>query len=263
MVRFTVAFGGSVAGRWLPGAHGGLSNERRLDPERFPQAIHVDGRDGGAVGGHRAQPRAGAGRAQQQAEPRRDRHRRHGRLEPQGLRRREHRRPVRRGPCLRREDHRALPERQGLSRLQGDAREGEGHRRRDHRDAGPHARRDHDGRAAGRQARVLPEAADPHRARGAHDHRGGPPIQGRHADGQPGPVLPVDAAAEGMARRRGDRQRDRGPRLDGPAGRRRSVVRLRGPGQAEGHAAGAEGRSTGSGGSGRWRSGRTIPPITR
>ena len=62
-----------------------------------------------------------------------------------------------------RQGHRGLPESQVLPRLPRDARQGEGHRRRDHRDAGPHARRDHVP-DAGRQARVLREAADAHRS---------------------------------------------------------------------------------------------------
>ena len=70
-------------------------------------------------------------------------------------------------------------------------------------------------------------------------HRGRAPLQGRDADGQPGAVLRVDARAEGVAGRWGDRQRDRGPRVDGPASRRRPVVRLRGGGTADRHAAGA------------------------
>ena len=37
--------------------HGGLPYARRLAPDRFPQAVHVDGRDGRAVGRHRAEPR--------------------------------------------------------------------------------------------------------------------------------------------------------------------------------------------------------------
>ena len=59
-----------------------------------------------------------------------------------------------------------------------------------------------------RQTRVLPEAADAHRGRGARDRRGGSEVQGRHADGQPGPLLRVDAPAEGMAGRWRHRQRD-------------------------------------------------------
>ena len=97
------------------------------------------------------------------------------------------------------QDEGALPEGDVLHRLPRDAREGEGHRRRDHRDAGPHARHDHDGRVAGRQARVLPEAIDAHRLRGACHHGGRATLQGRDADGQPGAVVRVDARAEGVA----------------------------------------------------------------
>ncbi len=86
---------------------------------------------------------------------------------------------------------------------------------------------------------VPPEAPDPHRVRGACDHRGRAPLQGRHADGQPGTFLRVDATAEGVAGRRGDRRRDGGPRVDGPASRGRPVVGLRGDGTADRHAAGA------------------------
>ena len=70
-------------------------------------------------------------------------------------------------------------------------------------------------------------------------------------------------AAEGVARRRGDRQRDRGPRVDGPAGRRRPVVRLRGRWRGRPTRRRCPRRSTGTSGSGPWRSGRTTPRITR
>ena len=69
----------------------------------------------------------------------------------------------------------AVPASQVLRRLPRDARQAEGHRRRGGRHARPHARGDLDGRHAGRQARLLPEAADARRLRGPH---AGPGRQG-------------------------------------------------------------------------------------
>ena len=51
------------------------------------------------------------------------------------------------------------------------------------------------------------------------------------ADGQPGPLVRGDARAQGVARRRRHRQRQRGPRLDRPARGRRPLVGLRPDGQ--------------------------------
>ena len=48
------------------------------------------------------------------------------------------------------------------------------------------------------QARLLPEAADPHHLRGSEGHRSGSPVQGRDADGQPGALLRGDPAAQGV-----------------------------------------------------------------
>ena len=118
MVRFTVAFGGAVAGRVAarcPRRTLEMSDDstRTVSRRQFTSTAAMAALSAAIVPSRVL----GAGRAQQQAESRRHRHRRHGRLEPQGLRRREHRRPVRRGQGLRRQDHRALPERQGLPRL--------------------------------------------------------------------------------------------------------------------------------------------------
>ena len=150
-------------------------HERRHDPHPVPKAVRLDGRAGRALRRDRPPPGAGRGGcAQQEAEHRRDRRRRHGGREPEGLREREHRRPLRRRPAAtRRRPSRSTRRRSVLHRLPGDAREAEGHRRGGDRDAGPHARGDHHGRHAGRQARLLPEAADPHGLRGPQDHRGG------------------------------------------------------------------------------------------
>ena len=214
-------------------------HERQLETDRVPPALRHDVRPGRGFGRHPPRPGAGGAGAEQQAEHRRDRGRRHGDRQPEVLRGREHRRPVRRRQRLLGEDRRAFPEGQVLQGLPGDARQGEGHRRGDHRDAGSHPRRHHDGGPGGRQARVLPEAADAHGGRGPQDHRGGAPGRRRHPDGQPGPLLRVDARAQGVARRRRHRRRHRGPRLDRPPGGRRPVVGLRPDGPAEGHAAGA------------------------
>ena len=151
-----------------------------------------------------------------------------------------------------------------VHRLPRDAREGEGHRRGHHRDAGPHARhRSRWPRCRPASTCYCQKPLTHTVVRGAHDRRGGPPVQGRDADGQPGALLRVDAAAEGVARRRGDRQRHRGPRVDGPAGRRRPVVRLRGAGAADRHAAGARDARLGEVARAGRVPARTTPPITR
>ena len=67
----------------------------------------------------------------------------------------------------------AISQGQGLRRLPRDARPAEGHRRRGRGHARPHPRGDLDGRDEGRQARLLPEAADARRLRIAHDGPGG------------------------------------------------------------------------------------------
>ena len=110
---------------------------------------------------------------------------------------------------------------------------------------------------AGRQARLLREAADAHRPRGADDAEPRRAYKVVTQMGNQGHSTEYRRLLKEVARRRGDRQRDRGPRLDGPAGggdpwrlRRRPAGR---------DAAGARRRSTGTCGSGRWRSGRTIP----
>ena len=81
---------------------------------------------------------------------------------------------------------RQLPRLPGLCRLPrvaGQGRCGRG----DDRHARSHACRHHDGRAQGRQARVLREAADLVGRRGAAGDRGRAPGRRRHATGQPGP----------------------------------------------------------------------------
>ena len=155
--------------------------------------------------------RPGTDAAERQARHRRHRRRRHGGGEPARARIREHRRPVRRRSGLRGRDDQALPGGQGLHRLPRDARKAEGHRRRGHRHAGPHPRRHHDGRDRGRQARLLPEAADARRLRGPAARPGGQGLQGRDADGHPGPLRRGHPA-----RRRVDPGR---PHRRGPRGR--------------------------------------------
>ena len=175
---------------------------------------------------------------------------------------REHRRALRRRPRLLGQDEGALPEGDLLHRLPRDAREGEGHRRGGDRDAGPHARHDHDGRHAGRQARVLPEAADAHRVRGARHDRGRAPHkvvtqmgnQGHSSEsmrllkewldaGAIGNVTEVHAWTDRPVG--GDPWSDFAVMAGRPTRRR------------------CPRRSTGTCGSGRWRSGRTTRRITR
>ena len=87
---------------------------------------------------------------------------------------------------------------QGLPR---DAREAEGHRRGARRHARSQPRRDRDGRDAARQARLRAEAADAHHHRGARADRSGAEVQGRDADGQPGPLRRGPAPDAGVVRR--------------------------------------------------------------
>ena len=75
------------------------------------------------------------------------------------------------------------------------------------RHAGSQARRDRDGRDAAGQARLRAEAADAHHQRGPGADRGGAQVQGRDADGQPGPLRRGPAPDAGVARGRRDRRR--------------------------------------------------------
>ena len=125
------------------------------------------------------------------------------------------------------------------------------------RHPGPHPRRRRARRDAARQARVRAEADDAHRQRSAHPHRGCAQVQGRHPDGQPGPLGRGPAADGGVAERRRHRPGARGPLLDQPAD------------LAAGHAAadryaGRAGRaSIGTCGSARRRCARITRPTTR
>ena len=74
------------------------------------------------------------------------------------------------------------------TRIPADAGPAEGHRWRRDRDARPHPRGDLHGGHEGRQARLLPEAADPRHLRGPRAGPGGQGVQGGHADGHPGPL---------------------------------------------------------------------------
>ena len=67
-----------------------------------------------------------------------------------------------------------------------------------------------------RQARLRAEADDADGVGGAAADRGGPPVQGRHADGQPGAFGRGRAPDRGVDRRRRHRQGPRGPLLDEP-----------------------------------------------
>ncbi|MCK7496489.1 MAG: hypothetical protein MZW92_40465 [Comamonadaceae bacterium] len=149
------------------------------------------------------------------------------------------------------------PQRGALQGLPRDAREAEGHRRRGRGHARPRARRDRDGRDAARQARLRAEAADAHGVRGAGAHRGGAQVQGRHADGQPGPLGRGRAPDRGVDRRTAPSARctrcTAGPTAR--SGRRACSGR---PTRRRCRTA-----STGTCGSGRRRCGRTTPPTTR
>ena len=70
-----------------------------------------------------------------------------------------------------------------------------------------------------RQARLLSEAADPHRVGGAQLTRGRREIQGRHADGQPGIFATRRARVRRDHLERRHRQRHRSPCLDRPPAR--------------------------------------------
>ena len=111
---------------------------------------------------------------------------------------------------------RQVPEGGRVQGLPRDAREAEGHRRGARRHARSHARRDRHGRDAARQARLRAEAADAHDQRGPGADRGRAEVQGRDADGQPGPLGRGPAPDAGMARRRRDRPGARGALLDQP-----------------------------------------------
>ena len=183
-----------------------------------------------AAGHHdRAAPRArrhGFPGAQRHRERRHRRlHPRHGHLQPaQRDQERQRRRAVRsrrerggqRGPQAARHA-REIAEGSPVQGLPRHAREAEGHRRRARGDAGSLACPDRDGLDAAGQARVRAEAADAHHQRGSRAHRSGAEVQGRHADGQPGPLGRGSAADAGMARRRRHRSGARGALLDQPA----------------------------------------------
>ena len=181
---------------------------------------------------HRAAARAGArvSGAQRQTQHRLHRLRRKRSQRHRRRRLREHLRPVRRGleDGARRVPE--LPPGQALPRLPRDARQGrKEHRRRDGVDSRPLARR---GRAPGdeaRQARLHPEAAGPHVGRGARAGAGGPRVEGRDPDGEPGSHARRNPPDPRVGRGRRDRDRAGGPLLDQP-----SVV-------AAGHRASARG----------------------
>ena len=177
----------------------------------------------------RAAPRARRRRvpgAQRHRQRRRRRlHPRHGHVEPdQRGEERQHRRAVRprrergrQGGPREARDARELAEGGPVQGLPRHAREAEGHRRGARRDAGSQARPDRHGRDAAGQARLRAEAADAHDQRGPGAHRSGAEVQGRHADGQPGPLGRGPAPDAGVARRRRDRPGARGALLDQPA----------------------------------------------
>ena len=82
----------------------------------------------------------------------------------------------------------AVPRRPAVPGLPRDARQGaQEHRRRHDRHAGPSSLPGDDAGDAARQARLHAEAADAHGLGGAAADAGGREVQGRHADGQPGP----------------------------------------------------------------------------
>ena len=127
---------------------------------------------------------------------------------------------------------RADPEGREVSRLPRDAREAEGHRRRHRRDARSHARGDRVGGDGARQARLRAEAAVLVGARSAAPGQAGRrQSEGRHADGQPGPLARRGAARTGIPGGRRDRRHQAkctsGPTARSATGRRASRVRPR------------------------------------
>ena len=128
-----------------------------------------------------------------------DRHRRHGRQgRGRGLRRADHR-GGRRGCQPRRrldqEDQEPVRRREDLHRLPQALRRAEAARRR----LGCHARSPslprHRPRPRRRAGRLLREAAVPRHLRGPQAARAGQGEEGRHADGQPGPLRRARPAA--------------------------------------------------------------------
>ena len=106
-----------------------------------------------------------------------------------------------------------------VHRLPRDARQAEGHRRRGGRHARSPARRHRAGRDGSRQARLRAEAAHLVGRRGAAAGEEGGRHEGRHADGQPGPLVRRRAAGERAHLGRHHRRGARSARLDEPPAR--------------------------------------------
>ena len=114
---------------------------------------------------------------------------------------------------------------EALHRLPRDARPAEGHRRGRRGHARSHARADRDGGDRSRQARLRAEAAHLVGGRGAQaGAQGAADTEGRHADGQPGPLVGRRAQGRGVGAVRRDRRRapkcTSGPTVRSPTGRR-------------------------------------------
>ena len=108
---------------------------------------------------------------------------------------------------------------QALHRLPRDARQAEGHRRGHGGHARSHARGHRAGGHGPRQARVRAEAAHLVRGGSSKARAEGRGIEGRHADGQSGPLVRRCAAAERVHLGGRHRRRARGARLDRSAAR--------------------------------------------
>ena len=108
-----------------------------------------------------------------------------------------------------------------VSRLPRDAREAEGHRRRHRRHARPHACGDRVSGDVARQARVRAEADVLVGARSAAPGEEGGGDEGRHADGQSGPLAGRSATRPGLSGGQGHRRRH-AKCTSGPIARSRS-----------------------------------------
>ena len=108
---------------------------------------------------------------------------------------------------------------QALHRLPRDARQAEGHRRGHGGHARSHARGHRAGGHGPRQARVRAEAAHLVRGGSSKARAEGRGIEGRHTDGQSGPLVRRCPSAERVHLGWRHRRRARGARLDRPAAR--------------------------------------------